>query len=262
MLATAFMRTLAGPIPTTFTGDRAQAQQFLEEFRQLEWANLRHPLITCPVLRVELALTLIRGPTTNPWRHTVRRGQPGEGVDEDIWDECMDSFFTVWIDEPPVPMTQASSPVTPVPAASPDLASSTITSAAQRTEEHCVIPAPAWTLLSPRLSPNPPDNPIRTVLHTDPDPRPPAQAVLDPEGRCTVVEDDNSPERGVKTLTSSVFALDFTVLPPPTSKTNTPNPPTPRLKLPICILTTNIFPRHALEMPRDPNGLATHPTNS
>ncbi|KAH9177849.1 hypothetical protein EDB89DRAFT_1901953 [Lactarius sanguifluus] len=119
MWADAFMCTLAGPIPTTFTGDRAQAQQFLEEFTQLEQANLRHPLITRPALRVELALLLIRGHLTDLWRHTVRCGQPGEEVDEDIWDEFYDSFCTTWIDEPPAPATQTPSP--PVPANNEDV---------------------------------------------------------------------------------------------------------------------------------------------
>ncbi|KAH9174374.1 hypothetical protein EDB89DRAFT_2149062 [Lactarius sanguifluus] len=186
-----FVQTMAGPFPTTFTGDRAQAHQFLDEFRRLERANLRHLLITRPALRVELALTFIRGPLTDPWKRTVRRACPGETEDEELADEFYDSFCTAWVDDPTPPIvipcpppppvittiqstpvgaqtTAASPPIpaeeneednSPAPIAvptSPDSASSTIpASAAQRAQGPRVIPAPIQTLVAPSIAPPP-----------------------------------------------------------------------------------------------------------
>ncbi|KAH9015771.1 hypothetical protein EDB83DRAFT_2312924 [Lactarius deliciosus] len=381
------LHSLAGTIPKTFTGDPAQAQRFLDEFGQLDRANRRHLLVTRPELRVELALTFIRGPTTDPWQRTLRRGHAGELSDESIWDEFFDSFCTAWIDLPtPPPLTatplSASPPSRPPRSArrsdSPTVPATThdesydppaTASDAQRTEEIQVndlanVPAggyaelsprtrtPAdededWTLFAPRapvpapLTPAAPV-PIDSLAHANetskkrkrsygieeedetrpgkrihvqlarrsvplprkhtfvrrlpvvppppvdnsssfpdsdfdftppvatpcsPPPCPPRSPRRSYRPRLTspplsVVEDDNTLTEGVKTLDASVFAPDFTISPPSTSKTNSPDPPTPCLKPPIRISTTNIFPHHALEMPRDPDELANHPTNS
>ncbi|KAH9069773.1 hypothetical protein EDB83DRAFT_2314145 [Lactarius deliciosus] len=110
-MLTIVAQTMTGPTPTPFTGDRALAQQFLDEFWQFERANLRHVLITRPALRVELALSFIRGPLTDPWKQTVRRGSPGDTGDEELWDEFYDSFCTAWTDDLPVPVPQTPSPL-------------------------------------------------------------------------------------------------------------------------------------------------------
>ncbi|KAH9040823.1 hypothetical protein EDB84DRAFT_1436694 [Lactarius hengduanensis] len=99
MLPDAHMRTLRGPTPTPFTGDPTQAQHFLDEFEQLVRANLRHPFIYRPELRVKLALVFIaKGLTTASWR----RNDSGL-TDETVWDTFLDSFRTAWIGiDPPV----------------------------------------------------------------------------------------------------------------------------------------------------------------
>ncbi|KAH9062483.1 hypothetical protein EDB83DRAFT_2519986 [Lactarius deliciosus] len=110
-MLTIVAQTMTGPTPMPFTGDRALAQQFLDEFWQFERANLRHVLITRPALRVELALSFIRGPLTDPWKQTVQRGSPGDTEDEKLWDEFYDSFCTAWTDDLPVPVPQTPSPL-------------------------------------------------------------------------------------------------------------------------------------------------------
>ncbi|KAH9066046.1 hypothetical protein EDB83DRAFT_2519488 [Lactarius deliciosus] len=110
-MLTIVAQTMTGPTPTTFTGDRAHASQFLIEFSRLERANLRHELVTHPALRIELALAFIRGPLTNPWKQTVQRGAPDDTEDEELWDEFYDSFCTAWTDDLPVPVPQTPSPL-------------------------------------------------------------------------------------------------------------------------------------------------------
>ncbi|KAH9009324.1 hypothetical protein EDB85DRAFT_2283004 [Lactarius pseudohatsudake] len=108
MLTGAFMRSLTGPTPTPFTGDPAQAVQFLDEFGQLVRANQAHLLVTRPELRVELALSFIRGQTTNAWKRVVPRRRTAEPADETLWDDFIDSFCVTWVDPPaslPVIMT-------------------------------------------------------------------------------------------------------------------------------------------------------------
>ncbi|KAH9011230.1 hypothetical protein EDB83DRAFT_2580422 [Lactarius deliciosus] len=100
----------------------------------------------------------------------------------------------------------------------------------------------------PRRPPSPPD-----------DPGPPVPAALPPGRRHTIVEDDNNRRGGVKTLDSSVFAPDVAVSPTLTPVLDSPRPPTPHTPPPR---RPDIFPRLALEMPRDPDSLATHLTNS
>ncbi|KAH9166107.1 hypothetical protein EDB89DRAFT_2076245 [Lactarius sanguifluus] len=85
---------------------------------------------------------------------------------------------------------------------------------------------------SPR---RPPDNPDHAPPLVDPDPRPLAPGH-------TVVEGDNSPMRGVKTLDVSDFDP---VLAQNTADSRPQTPP-----------RTHVFPRHALEMPRDPDEVA------
>ncbi|KAH9175832.1 hypothetical protein EDB89DRAFT_2066421 [Lactarius sanguifluus] len=121
MSITAKARTLVGPTPTPFTGDRAQAQRFLVEFLELDRQNRRHTLIIRPALRVELMLSFIHGPLTDPWKCSVRRAHPEETADETLWDEFYDSFCTAWIDDPPA-LAQTTSSADPGPPLPPVIA--------------------------------------------------------------------------------------------------------------------------------------------
>ncbi|KAH9019938.1 hypothetical protein EDB83DRAFT_2320703 [Lactarius deliciosus] len=134
---------MTGPTLTLFTGDRAQAQQFLIEFSQLERANLRHVLITRPALQVELALSFIHGPLTDPWRQTVQCSSPGNTEDEELWDKFYNSFCTAWTDDLPVSMPQTPLPLAPI-------------DASPRVEEPQVIATPVQTTAVP--SPNAEDD--------------------------------------------------------------------------------------------------------
>ncbi|KAH9009590.1 hypothetical protein EDB85DRAFT_2162520 [Lactarius pseudohatsudake] len=90
--------------------------------------------------------------------------------------------------------------------------------------------------------------------HTPPSPvtapTAPLVALLLP---CTVVEDDNSLRRGVKTLGTSVFATNLAVSPVPTSPATSPDPPTTRREPPITTPTagdddwTLFAPRHSVK---------------
>ncbi|KAH9174463.1 hypothetical protein EDB89DRAFT_1904635 [Lactarius sanguifluus] len=144
MSITAEARTLVGPTPTPFTGDRAQAQRFLVEFLELDRRNRRHPLIIRPTLRVELALSYIHGPLTTSWRHTIRLGGPRPSEDETIWDEFYDLFCTAWIDDPAPPVVAAP---TQTPPPSPHAAPVPAPAVAEQEED--------WTLFAPRVTPVP-----------------------------------------------------------------------------------------------------------
>ncbi|KAH9170880.1 hypothetical protein EDB89DRAFT_2184649 [Lactarius sanguifluus] len=109
----------------------------------------------------------------------------------------------------------------------------------------------------PRRPPSPPDDPVRAPPPTVPDPRPSAPGH-------TVVEGDNSPMRGVKTLDisgfDSVLAQEDATSTPHTENSR---PPTPSLtpdatdSTPQTPPRVYLFPRHALERPHDPDELAT-----
>ncbi|KAH8991900.1 hypothetical protein EDB86DRAFT_3079537 [Lactarius hatsudake] len=161
MLTEDIMCTLMGPIPTPFTGDLAQAQQFLDEFGQLDRANWRHFLITQPKLRVELALTLIVGPETEAWKSTVRRGRPAEETDELVWDEFFDSFCTAWIDDAPMTPTILSAPRQYPPSPTVSLLPH-----ADEGKNEEVLPD-STTISLPMTLPTPADKPLAPVT-TDP----------------------------------------------------------------------------------------------
>ncbi|KAH8993099.1 hypothetical protein EDB83DRAFT_2325237 [Lactarius deliciosus] len=205
---------MTGPTPTPFTRDHVQAQQFLIEFSQLERANLRHVLITRPALRVELALSFIRGPLTDPWKQTVQRGSPDDTEDEELWDKFYDSFCTAWTDDLPVPVPQTPSP--PVPANDKTIDPPATASDAQRTEEIQVndlanVPAGGNAELSPRT---------RTPADEDEDwtlfaPRAPVPAPLTPAAPALIddlvrpIEEPAHPSAPVQTLATP------SITPPP-----------------------------------------------
>ncbi|KAH8999652.1 hypothetical protein EDB86DRAFT_3075722 [Lactarius hatsudake] len=173
-----FLHTLTGPIPTPFFGDPAQAQRFIDEFGRLERANRRHPFITQPALRVELALMFIRGPTADPWKCAVRRGRPNEMSDEELWDEFFDSFCTAWIDDTPAPVTRV--PSAPVDAIELDFAS--------------INPAPVTSPL-PATLPTSVDEPLASVPITTDPPIPIPVGILKPAMTPSTVVPDSPPPR-------------------------------------------------------------------
>ncbi|KAH9039147.1 hypothetical protein EDB85DRAFT_1887616 [Lactarius pseudohatsudake] len=288
----ALMMTLTGPTPAPFTGDRATAQQFLDEFNQLVRANLRHLLVSRPELRVELALQYIdKTPVTTAWRRSARSQSRDSGLtDETVWDRFYDSFCTAWTDDLAAPITTIP-PTRPAPGSDGviDLANSDLAEWALPAPRAEMTQTPPRPPRSPRrVSPtaslldsvkpvDEPPRPTRTPAHPTPVPSVSASATSRAEGPQTdddddatisndedgsyegstpllpppalaafpavpasVVEDDNSPERGVKTLVASVFALASTfphpvssVLPPQTPIYNSYDSPCRVLFAPI-----------------------------
>ncbi|KAH9015859.1 hypothetical protein EDB85DRAFT_2023824, partial [Lactarius pseudohatsudake] len=177
MLPDAHMRTLRGPRPTPFTGDPAQAQQFLDEFRQLEKANPRHPFLYRPELRVRLALKHIdKNPKTDAWIHDAQSRDSGL-TDETVWNDFIDSFCETWIYSPKSTISVVApivQPSTEVPSPSP-----AITSTLKRVDDMSIVlttdelppqclsrtidltedDADDWTLFAPRTSAPPPISP-------------------------------------------------------------------------------------------------------
>ncbi|KAH9009351.1 hypothetical protein EDB84DRAFT_1571258 [Lactarius hengduanensis] len=158
MLPDAHMRTLRGPRPTPFTGDPAQAQQFLDEFRQLEKANPRHPFLYRPELRVRLALKHIdKNPKTDAWIHDAQSRDSGL-TDEIVWNDFLDSFCETWIYSPKSTISVVApivQPLTEVPSLSPAIASTLKHGTIDLTEDD----ADDWTLFAPRTSAPPPISP-------------------------------------------------------------------------------------------------------
>jgi hypothetical protein len=58
---------LKGAVPTTFNGDRAKTDQFIQEFRLYRVVNLNNATIVSPFQRVALALTFMHGPKVDDW---------------------------------------------------------------------------------------------------------------------------------------------------------------------------------------------------
>ncbi|KAH9159870.1 hypothetical protein EDB89DRAFT_2236413 [Lactarius sanguifluus] len=326
MSITAEARTLVGPTPTPFTGDRAQAQRFLVEFLELDRRNRRHALIIRPTLRVRLALSYIHGPLTTSWRHTIRLGGPSALEDETIWDEFYDSFCTAWIDDPTPPVvipcqcppppsvittirpTPVSVQTLVVPSIAPPPRISTpqndhvaqrvekrqrdYTSDEEETRRH-KYPRPAAHAGPPHASPQlgrrsvplprkfvyrqrratsaaVTSAPRFLVPYMPPPRRPPSppgdstQDALDSGGHKIVVEDDNTLTGGVKTLDISGFdSISARDDASSTPRTEDSRPQTPLLtpdaadSPPQTPPHAHLFPRHALERPRDPDELVT-----
>ncbi|KAH9028293.1 hypothetical protein EDB85DRAFT_2148021 [Lactarius pseudohatsudake] len=106
------------------------------------------------------------------------------------------------------------------------------------------LPSPVFTsaFVPAVVFPSPP--PRVLCLLAEP---PPPSSIADP---LSIVEDDNSPRRGIKPLDDSGFVPIHAASPPQTPLyEDRTQPQRPR--------HTNIFPRSALEMPRDPDEVAT-----
>jgi hypothetical protein len=59
--------TLKGAMPTTFDGDRAKTNQFIQEFGLYCVVNLDNATIVSPFRRIALALTFMRRPKVDDW---------------------------------------------------------------------------------------------------------------------------------------------------------------------------------------------------
>ncbi|KAH9026636.1 hypothetical protein EDB85DRAFT_1893345 [Lactarius pseudohatsudake] len=241
----AFMMTLTGPTPAPFTGDRAMAQQFLDEFNQLVRTNLRHLLVSRPELRVELALQYVaKTPTTAAWRCSARSQSRDSGLtDETVWDNFYDSFCTAWTDDPillpattlppprPVLGSDEMTQTPPRPPRSPRRVSPTaspLDSVKPVNEPPQLLyapihPAPASLVSASAASEGPQTNNNGDAAESDDKDSlyegstpllPPPALTASPTVPASVVEDDNSLERGVKTLEASVLSPDFTLLHP------------------------------------------------
>ncbi|KAH9028474.1 hypothetical protein EDB85DRAFT_2147870 [Lactarius pseudohatsudake] len=226
----ALMMTLTGPTPAPFTGDRATAQQFVDEFNQLARANLRHLLIARPELRVELALQYInKNPTTIAWRRSARSQSRTSGLtDETVWDQFYDSFCTTWTDDP-APMPAATlPPPRPVPGGDRvvDLTDSDLAEwalSAPRTELTQTPPRSPHNPRSPTSlldSVTPVDEPPRsthTPVHPAPVPSVAAAATSRAEGPRTNDDDDatvsNNEEGSYKGSTPRLLPPGVAALP-------------------------------------------------
>ena len=58
---------LMGSAPTEFDGDRAKADQFINELRHYFCVNATVPGLQSWICRVAIALTFIKGPTVDEW---------------------------------------------------------------------------------------------------------------------------------------------------------------------------------------------------
>ncbi|KAH8990018.1 hypothetical protein EDB86DRAFT_2831319 [Lactarius hatsudake] len=149
----------------------------------------------------QLALTLIQGPQTAPWKRTVRRGRTNGWVDESVWDEFFDSFCTVWIDE--APMTQAPFAPAPINSIKFDFAPSTIDPAPVSS------PLPA-TLLTPV------DEPLASVpAATDP-PIPVPVGILEPAMTPSTTDSVSPPPRPPRSPHHPDDSVQTSPLPPVT----------------------------------------------
>ncbi|KAH9034462.1 hypothetical protein EDB85DRAFT_1947238 [Lactarius pseudohatsudake] len=107
MAAVPLTGALKGTPPTIFTGNRAESEQFLREFRQWRRTNRNHELVLSPYQRVGLALGLIRGPAVNDWGDaaeraldaaTTRTTNPLAETDEALWTTFETDFKAAWTD--------------------------------------------------------------------------------------------------------------------------------------------------------------------
>ncbi|KAH9017488.1 hypothetical protein EDB85DRAFT_2016028 [Lactarius pseudohatsudake] len=107
----------------------------------------------------------------------------------------------------------------------------------------------------PPRPPHHPHRPLSPRLLCSPAPGAVHPPLLPTAVTPSIVEDDNSLGGGMKTLDTSALAQIQTALPPQISLSADQLAPIPR-KLPRSPRYANIFPRHAVEMPRDPNEVA------
>ncbi|KAH8986575.1 hypothetical protein EDB92DRAFT_2021182 [Lactarius akahatsu] len=107
MAAAPLTGALKGTPPTLFTGNRADSEQFLREFRLYRKLNRDHTLMQNPYSRVICVLGFIRGPTINNWVNieeqkldnlVARTTNPIAETDEQLWTTFETSFKAAWTD--------------------------------------------------------------------------------------------------------------------------------------------------------------------
>ena len=97
---------LLGAPPTTFDGDRSEADRFITQFGLFRIINDRNAVITNPKRRVALALTYIRGPKVDAWvaqqhyllsikaNRAARTHRDAADTDEALWEDFIAEFKT------------------------------------------------------------------------------------------------------------------------------------------------------------------------
>ena len=103
---------LIGAPPTTFDGDRSEADRFITQFGLFRIINDRNAVITNPKRRVALALTYIRGPKVDAWvaqqhyllsikaNRAARTHRDAANTDETLWEDFIAEFKRAF-SEPP-----------------------------------------------------------------------------------------------------------------------------------------------------------------
>ena len=95
---------LRGIMPDKFDGDRTKTNTFLREFNILWNMNENNEMFQSPYLRVNLALSLVRGPNVDDWvqaqiEELHRRLSPAEGFTRDqeiLWTDFRNTFTTAF----------------------------------------------------------------------------------------------------------------------------------------------------------------------
>jgi Retrotransposon gag protein len=105
---------LKGAVPTTFDGDQAKTDQFIQEFGLYHVVNLNNATIISPFRRIALALTFMHGPKVDDWviqyidhvstkvysDQTMNPPTPAthQFNDEHLWTEFVADFRRVYSD--------------------------------------------------------------------------------------------------------------------------------------------------------------------
>ena len=92
---------MMGALPSIFSGDREQANNFIEQLKGYIRLNRLVPGMNSYIQRVALALTLIQGPLVAKWHKNI-----GEWIDaltpqdniQAVWDHFLDKFTTQFQD--------------------------------------------------------------------------------------------------------------------------------------------------------------------
>jgi hypothetical protein len=85
-----------GSAPTEFDGDRAKADQFMNELRHYFCINATIPRLQSWIRRVAIALTFIKGPTVDEW--ALNQGDWVDRLDPliedvpDVWTNFLNQF--------------------------------------------------------------------------------------------------------------------------------------------------------------------------
>ncbi|KAH9160308.1 hypothetical protein EDB89DRAFT_2082032 [Lactarius sanguifluus] len=270
-------RTLVRPILTPFTGDRAHAQQFLndetsDETLWDEFYDSFSPVNTSAAQRAEELPVITTPVPTLPISTTAASPLTITDKDKD-W-----TLVAPSIAPPPLVSTPQTDHITQH--VEKHQRNCTSDKEESRPSKHpCIAPHAGPPRAHPQLGrrsvPLPrkiayrqrratlapiTSAPRFLVPYSPPPSRPPRPpgdpylATLDPGGCCTIVEDDNSPMRGGKTLDDSVFT-------PVSAQDNMVSAPHTGDSRPQTLPHAHPFPWLAFERPRDPDELATRATS-